>query len=108
MPYADFMRDKTYIKTMFELNRAYGWSKKIRFFIYNSAQLTELDRFASDSFLYLEGINLSKKDPTAALQFEVKLASGTLKKKSRIVKIGDNPFAHPEGTSTVLQRKVMK
>ncbi len=70
----------TYIKTMYELNRAYGWSKfiivvpsiairegvykslemtqqhfveeygkKIRFFIYNSAQLTEIDRFASDS-----------------------------------------------------------
>lgn len=70
----------TYIKTMYELNRAYGWSKfivvvpsiairegvyksfqvtqehfaeeygkKIRFFIYNSKQLTEIDRFASDS-----------------------------------------------------------
>ena len=70
----------TYIKTMYELNRAYGWSKfiivvpsiairegvyksfemtqehfaeeygkKIRFFIYNSSQLTEVDRFASDS-----------------------------------------------------------
>ena len=70
----------TYIKTMFELNKHYGWSKfivvvpsvairegvyksfemtqehfaeeygkKIRFFIYNSAQLTEIDRFASDS-----------------------------------------------------------
>ena len=69
----------TYIKTMFELNKHYGWSKfivvvpsiairegvyksfevtqehfaeeygkKIRFFIYNSAQLTEIDRFASD------------------------------------------------------------
>ena len=69
----------TYIKTMYELNKHYGWSKfivvvpsiairegvyksfqvtqehfaeeygkKIRFFIYNSAQLTEIDRFASD------------------------------------------------------------
>ncbi len=231
----------TYIKTMYELNRAYGWSKfivvvpsiairegvyksfemtqehfaeeygkKIRFFIYNSAQLTEIDRFASDSsicaciinsqafnakgkdarriymrldefrsrrpidiiaktnpiliidepqsvegkqtkerlkefhplltlrysathksdniynmvyrldameaynkrlvkkiavkgitetgstatnsFLYLEGVNLSKGDPTATLQFEVKLSSGALKKKSRIVKIGDNLY----------------
>lgn len=221
----------TYIKTMYELNRAYGWSKfiivvpsiairegvyksfhmtqehfaeeygkKIRFFIYNSAQLTEIDRFASDSsinvmiinsqafnakgkdarriymkldefrsrrpidiiaktnpiliidepqsvegkrtkerlkefqplltlrysathksdsiynmiyrldameaynkrlvkkiavkgvtetgstatdsYLYLEGLNLSKGDPTATLQFEVKMASGTLKKKA--------------------------
>ncbi len=78
----------TYIKTMYELNRAYGWSKfiivvpsiairegvyksfemtrdhfneeygtKIRFFIYNSAQLTEIDRFASDSSINAMIIN---------------------------------------------------
>lgn len=78
----------TYIKTMYELNRHYGWSKfivvvpsvairegvyksfqvtqehfaeeygkKIRFFIYNSAQLTELDRFASDSSINVMIIN---------------------------------------------------
>ncbi len=236
----------TYIKTMYELNRAYGWSKfiivvpsiairegvyksfqmteehfaeeygkKIRFFIYNSAQLTEIDRFASDSsinamiinsqafnargkdarriymkldefrsrrpidiiaktnpiliidepqsvegrqtkerlkefhplltlrysathrsdsiynmiyrldamdaynkrlvkkiavkgisatgstgtdsYLYLEGINLSKSDPTATLQFEVKRAGGTPGKKSRIVKIGDNLYDYSGG-----------
>lgn len=236
----------TYIKTMYELNSAYGWSKfiivvpsiairegvykslqmtqehfaeeygkKIRFFIYNSAQLTEIDRFASDSsinvmiinsqafnakgkdarriymkldefrsrrpidiiaktnpiliidepqsvegkqtkerlkefkplltlrysathksdsiynmvyrldameaynkrlvkkiavkgitetgttattsYLYLEGLNLSKGDPTATLQFEVKMASGTLKKKSRVVKIGDNLYVYSDG-----------
>ncbi|MEA1885517.1 MAG: DEAD/DEAH box helicase family protein [Thermotogota bacterium] len=70
----------TYIKTMYELNRAYGWNKfivvvpsiairegvfkafqitqdhfledygkKIRYFIYNSRQLTKLDAFATDS-----------------------------------------------------------
>ncbi len=232
----------TYIKTMYELNRAYGWSKfiivvpsiairegvfksfemtqehfaeeygkKIRFFIYNSAQLTEIDRFASDSsinvmiinsqafnakgkdarriymkldefrsrrpidiiaktnpiliidepqsvegkqtkenlkqfnpmitlrysathkndsiynmiyrmdameaynkrlvkkiavkgitetgstatnsYLYLESINLSKKDPTATLQFDVKLVSGAIKKKSKIVSEGDNLYS---------------
>lgn len=236
----------TYIKTMYELNRAYGWSKfiivvpsiairegvyksfemtqehfaeeygkKIRFFIYNSSQLTEIDRFASDSsinvmiinsqafnargkdarriymrldeflsrrpidiiaktnpiliidepqsvegkrtkerlkefrplltlrysathksdsiynmvyrldameaynkrlvkkiavkgiaetgstatdsYLYLEGLNLSKGDPTATLQFEVKRTSGTLRKKSRIVKIGDNLYDYSGG-----------
>ncbi len=236
----------TYIKTMYELNRAYGWSKfivvvpsiairegvyksfqmtqehfaeeygkKIRFFIYNSAQLTEIDRFASDSsinvmiinsqafnakgkdarriymkldefrsrrpidiiaktnpiliidepqsvegeqtkkrlkdfhplltlrysathrsdsiynmvyrldamdaynkrlvkkiavkgiaetgstatdsYLYLESINLSKSDPTATLQFEVKMVNGTPKKKSRIVKIGDNLYDYSGG-----------
>lgn len=78
----------TYIKTMYELNRTYGWSKfivvvpsiairegvyktfqvteehfaeeygkKIRFFIYNSAQLTEIDRFASDSSINVMIIN---------------------------------------------------
>nr|DAK78383.1 MAG TPA: Restriction endonuclease [Caudoviricetes sp.] len=78
----------TYIKTMFELNKRYGWSKfivvvpsvairegvyksfeitqdhfaeeygkKIRFFIYNSAQLTELDKFASDSAINVMIIN---------------------------------------------------
>lgn len=78
----------TYIKTMYELNRAYGWSKfivvvpsiairegvyksfqvtqnhfaeeygkKIRFFIYNSALLTEIDRFASDSSINVMIIN---------------------------------------------------
>lgn len=78
----------TYIKTMFELNKHYGWSKfivvvpsiairegvyksfevtqehfaeeygkKIRFFIYNSAHLTEIDRFASDSSINVMIIN---------------------------------------------------
>ena len=78
----------TYIKTMYELNRAYGWSKfivvvpsiairegvyksfqvtqehfaeeygkKIRFFIYNSAQLTEIDRFAADNSINVMIIN---------------------------------------------------
>lgn len=78
----------TYIKTIYELNKHYGWSKfivvvpsiairegvyksfqitqehfaeeygrKIRFFIYNSKQLTEIDRFASDSALNVMIIN---------------------------------------------------
>ena len=78
----------TYIKTMYELNKHYGWSKfivvvpsiairegvyksfqvtqehfaeeygkKIRFFIYNSSQLTEIDRFASDSSINVMIIN---------------------------------------------------
>ena len=79
----------TYIKTMYELNKHYGWSKfivvvpsvairegvyksfqvtqehfaeeygkKIRFFIYNSSQLTEIDRFASDSSINVMIINM--------------------------------------------------
>lgn len=78
----------TYIKTMYELNKQYGWSKfiivvpsiairegvyksfqmtqdhfaeeygkKIRFFIYNSTQLTEIDRFASDNSINVMIIN---------------------------------------------------
>lgn len=78
----------TYIKTMYELNKHYGWSKfivvvpsiairegvyksfditqehfaeeygkKIRYFIYNSTQLTEIDRFASDNSINVMIIN---------------------------------------------------
>ena len=78
----------TYIKTMYELIKHYGWSKfivvvpsiairegvyksfqvtqehfaeeygkKVRFFIYNSAQLTEIDRFASDNSICAMIIN---------------------------------------------------
>ena len=78
----------TYIKTMYELNKHYGWSKfivvvpsiairegvyksfavtqehfaeeygkKIRFFIYNSAQLTNIDQFASDNSMQVMIIN---------------------------------------------------
>lgn len=78
----------TYIKTMYELNKHYGWSKfivvvpsiairegvyksfqvtqehfteeygeKIHFFIYNSAQLSEIDHFAADSSINVMIIN---------------------------------------------------
>lgn len=78
----------TYIKTMYELNKHYGWSKfivvvpsiairegvyksfqvtqdhfaeeygkKIRFFIYNSARLAEVEHFASDSAINVMIIN---------------------------------------------------
>jgi type III restriction enzyme len=59
--------------------------------------ITESGSSAADSYLYLESINLSKSDPTATLQFEVKMASGVPKKKSRIVKIGDNLYDYSGG-----------
>ena len=59
--------------------------------------ITESGTTATDSFIYLESINLSKSDPTATLQFEVKMASGAPKKKSRIVKIGDNLYDYSGG-----------
>ncbi|MBR1694009.1 MAG: DEAD/DEAH box helicase family protein, partial [Selenomonas sp.] len=78
----------TYIKTMYELNKQYGWTKfiivvpsvairegvyksfavtqehfasdygkKIRYFIYDSKNLTEIDRFAADSAINVMIIN---------------------------------------------------
>ncbi len=78
----------TYIKTMYELNKRYGWSKfiivvpsvairegvykafqvtqdhfteeynkKIRYFIYNSGDLTKIDQFAGDSGINVMIIN---------------------------------------------------
>lgn len=79
----------TYIKTIFELHKTYGWSKfivivpsiairegvyksfqitqehfmeeygeKIRFFIYNSAHLNQIDQFASDNKINVMIINM--------------------------------------------------
>ena len=59
--------------------------------------ITESGSTATDSYLYLESINLSQNDPTATLQFEVKMASGAPKKKSRIIKIGDNLYDYSGG-----------
>ncbi len=59
--------------------------------------ITESGSTATESYLYLEGLNLSKDAPTATLQFEVKMASGTPKKKSRVVKIGDNLYDYSGG-----------
>mgnify|MGYP005761450351 FL=1 len=59
--------------------------------------ITETGSTATDSYLYLESINLSKDNPTATLQFEVKMASGVPKKKSRIVTEGDNLYDYSNG-----------
>ena len=59
--------------------------------------ITATGSTATDSFLYLEGLNLSQKDPTATLQFEMKMKSGNIVKKSRIVKIGDNLYEYSGG-----------
>lgn len=59
--------------------------------------ITEAGSTASDGYLYLECINLSRRAPTATLQFEVRTAGGTLRKKSRIVRIGDNLYDYSGG-----------
>ena len=58
--------------------------------------IAETGSTATNSYVYLESINLSKSDPTATLQFDVKQATGT-KPKSRIVKIGDNLYDYSNG-----------
>ena len=53
-----FIREGVY--KSFEVTQdhfAEEYGKKIRFFIYNSAQLTEIDRFASDSSINVMIIN---------------------------------------------------
>ena len=59
--------------------------------------ITETGSTATDSYLYLESVNLSEKDPTATLQFEMKRSNGAPKKKSRIVKEGDNLYDYSNG-----------
>ena len=48
---------------------------------------------ATESYVYLESINLSKDAPTATISFDVKQKVG-VKKKSRIVRKGDNLYAY--------------
>ncbi|MCA0385329.1 MAG: DEAD/DEAH box helicase family protein [Firmicutes bacterium] len=97
-----------YIKTMFELNKHYGWSKfivvvpsiairegvkksfemttdhfmqeygkKARYFVYNSSNLTELDKFAASA-----GINVMIINTQA---FASSLKEGANNKESRII-----------------------
>ncbi len=105
-----------YIKTMFELNKRYGWSKfivvvpsiairegvkktfeitqdhfmeyygkKVRFFIYNSSNLNQLDNFSSSS-----GINVMIINTQA---FATSLKEGAKNKESRIIYSERDEFA---------------
>lgn len=58
--------------------------------------ISETGTTATNSFVYLEGVNVSKKNPTATIQFDVKMKNGT-KPKSRIVNEGDNLFEYSGG-----------
>ena len=53
--------------------------------------ISESGSTATESYVYLEGINLSKADPTATLQFDYKGATG-LRKKTMKVGIGFNLY----------------
>ena len=105
-----------YIKTMFELNKRYGWSKfivvvpsiairegvkksfemtedhfmehygkKARFFIYNSANLNQLDNFSSSSGIHVMIINTQA--------FATSLKEGAKNKESRIIYSKRDEFA---------------
>lgn len=69
--------------------------------------VSESGTTATTSYVYLEGINLSKGDPTATLQFDVKQAAGT-KQKSRVVKIGDNLYDYSNGLEEYKEGFVVK
>ena len=69
--------------------------------------ITETGSTATTSYVYLESINLSKSDPTATIQFDVKQASST-KPKSRIVKIGDNLYDYSNGLEEYKEGFVVK
>jgi len=58
--------------------------------------ISESGSTATDSYVYLEGVNLSKSAPTATVQFDVKQSGGT-KRKSRVVSIGDNLYDYSGG-----------
>ncbi len=58
--------------------------------------ITEMGTTATESYVYLESINLSKKDPTATIQFEIKGTKGP-RKVSRIVGIGFNLYDNSGG-----------
>ena len=47
----------------------------------------------TNAYLYLEGIDISKKAPVARIEMEVKLKSGKIKRQLRRLKIRDDPFA---------------
>ncbi len=97
-----------YIKTMFEMNKRFGWSKfivvvpsiairegvyksftmleehfmelygkKARYFIYNSANLTQIDSFSSDASIYVMIINVQA--------FNTSFKEGAANKEARII-----------------------
>lgn len=56
--------------------------------------ITETGTTATNSYVYLESVNLSKHDPTATIQFEIQSPSGAIKRKSKVMKERDNLFDH--------------
>ena len=110
-----------YIKTMYELNKHYGWSKfivvvpsiairegvyksfeitqdhfmeqygkKIRFFVYNSSNLNQLDSFSSNSGINVMIINMQA--------FNTSMKEGGKNKEARIIYDKRDEFGSSERT----------
>ena len=70
--------------------------------------ITETGTTATNSYVYLESVNLSKRDPTATLQFEVRSKSGQIKKTSKVMKERDNLYDHSNGLEEYHDRWVIE
>ena len=70
--------------------------------------ITETGTTATNSYVYLESVNLSKRDPTATLQFEVRSKSGLIKKTSKVMKERDNLYDHSNGLEEYHDRWVIE
>jgi type III restriction enzyme len=69
--------------------------------------ITESGTTATDSYLYLQSINLSKADPTATIQFDVKGKNG-VRKVTRTVGIGFNLYEQSGGLNEYEEGFVVK
>ena len=118
-----------YIKTMFELNKLYGWSKfivvvpsvairegvaksfrmleehfmehygrKARWFVYNSANLNQLDQFSQDAGLNVMIINTQA--------FAASLKEGGRSKESRIIYSERDNFASRRPIDVIAARRL--
>lgn len=70
--------------------------------------ITETGTTATNSYVYLESVNLSKHDPTATIQFEIQSPSGAIKRKSKVMKERDNLFDHSNHLAEYKDRWVIE
>ena len=70
--------------------------------------ITETGTTATNSYVYLESVNLSKHDPTATIQFEIQSPSGVIKKKSKVMKERDNLYDHSNHLAEYKDRWVIE
>ena len=69
--------------------------------------ITESGSTATESYVYLQSINLSKADPTATIQFDYKGTSG-IRKVTKTVSIGFNLYDQSNGMEEYRNNFVVK